>query len=58
MNFGYISVPLGLILLLGAVSALRSGYGEPGNTTAVYQAVIGFAGGGLLSLLGLAELVA
>jgi len=55
MHFGYVTVPIGLLLLWMAVAGLRGGYGEPGNTSVVYRTVIGFVAGGLLFLLGLAE---
>ena len=55
MHFGYITVPIGLVLLWMAFSGLRNDYGTPGDTGVVYRTVIGFVAGGLLLLLGLAE---
>lgn len=55
MHFGYITVPIGLLLLWMGFSGLRNGYGTPGDTGVVYRTVIGFVAGGLLFLLGVAE---
>ena len=55
MHFGYITVPIGVLLLWMGFSGLRNGYGTPGDTGVVYRTVIGFVAGGLLLLLGLAE---
>jgi len=54
MHFGYVTVPVGLLLLWMGFG-LRTGYGTPGDTGVVYRTVIGFVAGGLLFLLGLAE---
>ena len=51
MHFGYITVPLGALLLWMAFHGLRHGYGEPGNTAVVYRTVIGLVAGGLFTRL-------
>lgn len=48
-------VAVGVALLFMAWNAWRNGYGEPGNTSAIYKVVGGTVAGWLALLLGIYE---
>lgn len=54
---GVVIAVIGVGLLAMARMAWQSGYGKPGNTSAVYQVVGGTVAGSLCFLLGVYEVL-